>query len=438
MTSPDVASPAVVAEATAVAREVASRSVRRDTLRAAVTAAAAQSTFPASVQWDGVSVAQGSAGIALLCGAMDAVFPGEGWDRHGHAHLSAALEGTRPARSATSLFAGVAGLALTADLLSRGQSRYQRLLTTLDDVVAAEAQRGAARLGDVRGIPVGSIDLISGLAGTTAYLLRRRGTGAAVDGALDAALAALAGLLADRSSPPAWHTPVAWIRDEERPHYPHGNLNCGLAHGLPGPLAVLALALRDGHVVPDGHAAVAAAAGWLADHRVDDAWGPNWPNAVPLREDGSAGAPSEPARAGWCYGAPGVARALWLAGEALDDAAVRDLALDAVRAVVDRPAERRWLSSPTFCHGAAGLLQVLLRFARDTGAPDLAAASADLCAGVLAAHEPQTLLGYRNVEPGGVLVDHPGLLDGAPGVALVLLAAGTATDPVWDRFFLLS
>jgi hypothetical protein len=35
-------------------------------------------------------------------------------------------------------------------------------------------------------------------------------------------------------------------------------------------------------------------------------------------------------------------------------------------------------------------------------------------------------------------MDQPGLLDGAPSVALVLLAAATTVEPTWDRLFLLS
>ena len=61
-----------------------------------------------------------------------------------------------------------------------------------------------------------------------------------------------------------------------------------------------------------------------------------------------------------------------------------------------------------------------------------------VCSDVLSAHEPDSLLGYRNVEPGDIKVDHPGLLDGAPGVALALLSAGADDDPAWDRLFLLS
>lgn len=437
MTPPGVVGSTVESQALAVARDVATRTVRPQTLRAAIAASAAQSTFPTWVQWDERTVAQGSAGIALLCAAMDAAFPDEGWDRHGHTHLTQALDTATPGRGA-SLFSGAAGTGLTADLLAGGRPRYGRLLASVDRAVAVEVQRTVAWLVEQEAVPVIRFDAISGLAGATAYLLRRRGRSPDVDAALEAALAALATRLADSGHPPAWHTPVTWLRDEERPHYPHGNLNCGLAHGLPGPLAVLALAMRDGHRVPGGPQAVATAADWLVAHRVDDEWGPNWSNAVPLQPDGSAGRAPLPARAGWCYGAPGVARALWLAGEATGDAALRDLSTAAVRAVVARPAERRALTSPTFCHGTAGLLQVVGRFARDTGAADLHAAARDLCAEVLTAHDPTSVLGYRNVEPGGVLVDHPGLLDGAPGVALVLLAAGTGTDPVWDRLFLLS
>ena len=56
----------------------------------------------------------------------------------------------------------------------------------------------------------------------------------------------------------------------------------------------------------------------------------------------------------------------------------------------------------------------------------------------MALYEPDTLLGYRNIEKEGRRVDQPGLLDGAPGVALTLLAAATNVAPDWDRAFLLS
>jgi lantibiotic biosynthesis protein len=140
-------------------------------------------------------------------------------------------------------------------------------------------------------------------------------------------------------------------------------------------------------------------------------------------------------RGAWCYGSPGVARSLWLAGEALEDDSLRQLAVEGILAVVRRPPAVR-VPSPRFCHGIAGLLQIVLRFARDTGHAELIAPVDSLVDELLAAYEPDRPLGYAALVPGPNPVDRGGLLDGAAGVALVLLAVATDVDPSWDRLFL--
>ncbi|HWC28058.1 MAG TPA: lanthionine synthetase LanC family protein, partial [Solirubrobacteraceae bacterium] len=131
-------------------------------------------------------------------------------------------------------------------------------------------------------------------------------------------------------------------------------------------------------------------------------------------------------------------RSLWLAAAALDDDRLAALATDAMRAVYRRPLPERQIDSPTFCHGVAGLLQITLRFAHDTGEEVFADAARQLADQLLGAYEPDSLLGFRSLEPAGNPVDQAGLLDGAPGVALVLLAAATDAEPTWDRLFLLA
>jgi hypothetical protein len=143
-------------------------------------------------------------------------------------------------------------------------------------------------------------------------------------------------------------------------------------------------------------------------------------------------------RAAWCYGAPGVARSLWLAGQGLGDEALQQIAVEGMEAVYRRPVEERRIDSPTFCHGIAGLLQVTLRFAHDTSLPVFTEAASELTEQLLTMYDPERALGFCSIEPGGNLVDQPGLLDGAPGVALVLLAASSNVEPTWDRLFLLS
>jgi hypothetical protein len=147
---------------------------------------------------------------------------------------------------------------------------------------------------------------------------------------------------------------------------------------------------------------------------------------------------SATARAGWCYGSPGVARSLYLAGMALRKSEYLDLATTAIEAVLQRPIIVRQIESPTFCHGIAGLLEIVLRFAHDTGFATIQAGATALAGQLLSLYEPESLLGFRSIELEGNRVDQPGLLDGAPGVALVLIAAAGNVEPGWDRIFLLS
>jgi hypothetical protein len=86
----------------------------------------------------------------------------------------------------------------------------------------------------------------------------------------------------------------------------------------------------------------------------------------------------------------------------------------------------------------AGLLQITRRFHHDTCSPRFAEAAQPLIGQVLSSFEPDSILGVRNLEAGGRQIDQAGLLDGAPGVALALLAANGGADPAWDRMFLLS
>jgi hypothetical protein len=127
-----------------------------------------------------------------------------------------------------------------------------------------------------------------------------------------------------------------------------------------------------------------------------------------------------------------------MAGEACGRADYRDAAVSAMRSAVTKPVASRKIPSPTFCHGVAGLLHITLRFAHDTGLPELGRAANELADDLIAAYEPDSLLGYRSRDVGHARGDNPGLLDGAPGVALALLAAGSDVEPTWDRLFLLS
>jgi class I lanthipeptide synthase len=415
-------------DAKGAARKVGERLRDPGALVRAIEAAPAQSASPEYAAWRPMELAQGHAGLALSFAQFDACFPAKGWSSAAHAQLELTVAALRrePA-AATGLISGLAGVALAAHIVDR--NAYARLLSTLDGLIARRTEAIVKRI-DAResGVAEHDIDVVSGLAGVGAYFLTR-----GEEGSVRAILERLVRLICADGPVPAWHAPPELLTDEDATGaYPAGRLNLGLAHGLPGPLALLALSSRAGLETARLSEAIERASSLLVDHAISDEWGINWPGLVPVGSDG------RPARAAWCYGAPGVARALWLAGVALDDSRLRQLAVAALEAVHRRPTEIRNVDAPTFCHGIAGLLQITLRMADDSGSRELQLAGRGLAGQLIDRFEPDSVLGYRDLEPDGRSVDQAGVLQGAAGTALVLLAAAAPVTPRWDRAFLLS
>lgn len=432
---------AQAARALEAARLIAGRVTSPQGVRAAVELAGGQTAFPQSVYWNEVSLAQGDAGQALLCAQLQACFPDERWDRTGHAHLERSVTALENQGNApTGIFSGLSGVAFAARLLGRGYG-YRHLRSVLGGRISAETLSHAAWLGGRNGMSVAAFDLISGVSGITAYLLPS-GEDRLTHPALPHALRALVELALAEGPVPAWHTPADLARDPDQARrYPSGTLNCGLAHGIPGPLAMMALAAGHGAEVDGLTPAVRELADWLLEHRRNDDAGLNWPTVIPLAGDGDdlrIGPVGETSRSAWCYGSPGIARALWLAGRALADDDLCKIAVRAMEAIYRRSIRERHIDSPTVCHGVAGLLQVTLRFAHDTALPVFSDAVAGLTEQILACIDPDRPMGIADIEPAGNLVDRPGFLSGATGVALVLLAAATDQEPVWDRVLALS
>jgi hypothetical protein len=284
-------------------------------------------------------------------------------------------------------------------------------------------------------------DLISGLTGVGVHLLGRRELPERRD-ALEHVLGGLVALAGDGGEPPRWSTPPDKLYTNLRELTPAGNVNCGLSHGVPGPLALMSLALEAGVEVPGQLDAMRRTADWLAAQAFPGRFGPEWPAAVPLADGAGPAARPGAALPGWCYGNAGVARALWLSSSALADPGLAGTALEALKVALARQRTERPLQAPTLCHGTAGLAQVSLRVAADSGDPEIATAARDLCLELVDVFEPDAPLGYRDVTVGKreprLAVDDPTLLAGAAGTALVLLAGADDHDPEWDRALLLS
>ncbi|MGI8855726.1 MAG: lanthionine synthetase C family protein [Thermomicrobiales bacterium] len=399
-----------------------------------------QSGLPFKRRWAPYDASYGNAALALFFGQLDRSCPDQQWDEVAHVYLSSAarsLETVSMNHFASGLFGGLSGTCLVARSLSRKGERYRRLVSTLDSVLIQQTI-GVLNQFDANsdGVRFMDYDLIVGPVGIGAYFLSCHGA-ADADEVLHAILDRLILLSETRNGQLRFFIPPELQATERhREQYPYGATDCGMAHGVPGPLALLALAALHGIKRPGLDDAIRTLVTWLLTHRYADPWGITWPYAIPpdgipLPYEGSS-------RAAWCYGSPGVAAALWHAGCALRDQSVKDIAIEAMHAVRIRPIETRGIPSPILCHGVAGLLQITMRFANYTCQESFVGMANELTRELVDLFEPTSLAGFRDLDPEGRKVDNPGLLDGATGVALALLAAATDAEPIWDRMFLLS
>ncbi|MER6049057.1 lanthionine synthetase C family protein [Streptomyces sp. NPDC001793] len=421
--------------------------------------------------WQPASLLLGHPGIALLhtrCARDEARYAAVA-----HAHLAAAV-----AAASTAGPAAVGDLLLPARLHADAHGGYTRLLARCTEVHAAYVRAHVARLVTRRqqygpGLAYSDYDVISGLAG------QARGLLAAADGSDEPCAQALHEVLGhlvemtrpvrpaegDGSPVPGWWcAPDRYLVPRDRAEFPRGDLNVGVAHGICGPLALMSLAHRAGHRVPGMPDAIRRIADWVVGVGRTDDRGIQWPGRVAAFPE-APGNPSPPSRQrrpprdagassgpGWCYGTAGIAWSLHLAGHALGDHRMTALAEDAIHGLVQRPRDPAGPVDPGFCHGRAGVLHIVGRMAAAGGSTALWAAADDLARELVAEFDARTPFGYRRVlppfsasKPVPHRVDHPGLLDGAAGVALVLADYADARRGAmpegsggWDAAFLMS
>lgn len=359
----------------------------------------------------GASLSMGDAGIAL---ALHGLAVARDDDRAAHrarARMDRAIAALASEPMLPWLFDGYTGIAWVAQhLFGEG---------------GAELDAAAARIARERSAPH---ELYAGLAGLGIYgaARPRAGLSGVVDGLRRSAVRDAEGI--------TWETPRAMLPPGMLPPgAQHHHYNLGLAHGLPGVIGVLALALptlaarpgsRGAGAGRGSRSAVAVSAElldggvrWLLARRLPDAagsWFPGWydPAIAPV-----------PARQGWCYGDAALARVLWLAARAADEPAWRRVALQVARRAAARPLPPCGELDAGLCHGSAGLGHIFNRHWQDTGERVFADA---------ARHWFERALARLDRLPSD------GLLSGRAGVALALLHAVTAREPTWDRVLLLS
>jgi lantibiotic modifying enzyme len=377
---------------------------------------------------DGVSLAGGHAGLAILFGYLAQARPGQGHEATAQRLLEKAISAAAQVPLRASLYEGLAGVAWSAEHLRAKlpQIAAEEINEEVDEILRELLQ--TPRWTE-------DYDLIGGLVGLGVYALERLPKPGAV-ACLEQVIDHLATTSERVPEGITWWTNPVWLPSETRQKNPRGYYNLGLAHGVPGIIALLGAACAAGVSTATARPLLDEAVSWLLAQQ--ESAGAGFGHWV---EPG--GPLPGPTRLAWCYGDPGVAAALLLAGRCVAEPKWEREAMTIALRAAARPVDQAGVRDAGLCHGAAGLGQLFNRLFQATREPRLAEAACFWFRRTLELRHPRRgIAGYASYMPMNTgeerWVDDPGILTGAAGIALALLAAATPVVPAWDRMLLVS
>lgn len=374
----------------------------------------------------GQSLSAGAAGIALPH-IEDAHAGIGGWDTV-HQWVAAMTRSPIAAHPDACLFQGAPAVAFV--LRAAARPAYAAALNTLDNHIAALARhrldRGHERIERGQSPELREFDLINGLTGIGVYLLYQYNEGDLLRNVLSYLVRLTEPLTVDGQVLPGWWTGNG-PSDQPSPDWPGGHANLSLAHGIAGPLALLASAMAHEITVP-GHAeAIERIYGFLDRWRCGTRAQPWWPGMIsPAEWKTGTVVQVDPQRPSWCYGTPGLTRAQQLAALALGQRRRQRHAEAALAACIADDMQLSQIGDVSLCHGWAGVVQTVRRAAADAGADSALAA---LLPNLDARWQKHL---RRRRQPG-----HDGMLEGAAGIALIRRAVAPPASR-WDACLLIA
>ena len=376
------------------------------------------------------SLARGSAGLALFYGYLAKTTERQKALALCHRFMDLAGAQLQEQPLGAHLFGGYPGVGWVA-------THLRDLLDPAAPDPATEVDEALCALLD-REHWTESYDLIEGLVGIGVYGRERLTSGRGRE-ILARVIQRLDGLALRTEQGLAWFTPPEHIPEWIREKAPRGLWNLGLAHGNPGVLALLGLALRANVEVDRARRLLHQGMAWLTAQRNPEGsmgWFSN-----------TLGEGQEPydrsSRVAWCYGDLGLAAALMQAGRHAGVPSWETQFLAIARDAAARPRSSTNVLDSGVCHGTAGNALIFLRLYHATQEEGFRRAALDYLDWTLELRDSKGAFGgfpqaYVKDDQTWAMKYTAGLLEGNAGVALVLLAALTDRAPDWDRHLLVA
>lgn len=383
--------------------------------------------------WDSQSLAEGYPGILILFARLQ--LKDSAYEKVVHKYVLA-IKNDLEKRGINnfSLFSGVTGICFALQSAAFKGRKYEKMLNTLHDILfqnieIAYLSQLRHNLAMKRSSSSTLHDVIQGISGVGCYALENLSDPRFEQLAYEIIriLVKLCDkILVHGFNVPGWHLlSEDLLNSQGFFKSQNGNFNLGLAHGVSGILAFLSIALLKGVKVEGQENAVNKIAGWLLDWSFEENSMIRWPYQVAWEEETGTHPPlAEASRDGWCYGVPGISRALYLAGKAINSPKFTEFAKKAFLQLFNRSYREWGAHGFGLCHGVAGILLIAKIMLKEIN-EDLKEKITILENHVISSYQPQLPFGFEDIEqvrfPNILKTCSPGFLDGTAGILLTIL-----------------
>ncbi len=349
------------------------------------------------------------------------------------------------------LFGGLSNVGISVVAANLKYGGYEKLLLTITNYIVNSTH---VMLDDLEknltDTKITYFDLISGLSGVSCFLLNRT--------EFQLAKKCLVRILEYFVKLTGEYTlrqnvvPYYFIKSEhqltekDKMIYPDGCINFSLSHGISGILYTLSKAMKLGVVVDDQLSSIERIVrDILAFSYIDVNGCIQFSGRVSLDDYSNRIVDPHNSRASWCYGSPGIASVLHLAGEVLNNHEIERVAYNSILKLCEEPVGDMKLEFPLICHGFAGTLLAIQNMNNKKEDSKLKNMSETLLELLLGFYDVDVYSGYYNsiytMGINGLVKEEKidfSLLEGSLGIILTMNSMIKNEPKIWKQMMCLS
>ncbi|MGL5576555.1 MAG: lanthionine synthetase C family protein [Sarcina sp.] len=313
-----------------------------------------------------------------------------------------------------SLYSGVTGFGMAIYLASRKKQKYEALLKSFNKIIIHHTKMLLKMITkDIDNLKESHYELIQGISGQLAYLLNFK-----EDPQIEEIIKEGLEYLINIIEPDETGVPKYLIKNKN--------------------------IYKEGIIIKNQQKAIKDTLDFLKEFSYTEGQNVWWYGRVKKEDYLEKNKTAVKNRASWCYGTPGIGRAMYIAAVAIDDIEMKNFAIDALKGLAKINVKEYDLISPTICHGYAGILIVFDSMYKETNDIVFKEACNKLIDLIFEYYDknfefvfPDRNISFKNnfeiLEKKSL-----GLLEGSLGVLLSLLSVINIEDMEWKRILLIN